>query len=100
MMAFDRTPSSPTLEPATIDALRAAFTKSVATGNHSDDLHSLLCAAAREARDKDIHAERLLVIMKDIWLSLPGVAAASTSSTANTLLQELISRCIREYYAL
>jgi hypothetical protein len=97
MMAFDRTPSTPTLEPETVAALRAAFAKSVATGNHADDLHDLLCSAASEARGRGIHAERLLVIMKDIWLKLPGVAGAR-SSAANPLLQELISRCIREYY--
>ena len=99
-MAFDRTPSPPSLEPETLEALRAAFSKSVATGNHSNELHDLLCTTAREARDKGIHAERLLVTMKDIWLSLPNVVAAPTSGAANTLLQELISRCIREYYAL
>jgi hypothetical protein len=99
MMAFDRTPP-PTLEPTTVTALRSAFTKSIADGNHSDDLHTLLCIAAREARDKGIHAERLLVIMKDIWQTLPGVSSASASSSANALLQQLISRCIREYYAL
>ena len=100
MMAFDRTPSPPSLEPKTVEALRAAFSKSVATGNHSDELHHLLCTAAREARDKGIHAEQLLVVMKEMWLSQPSVVAAPNVGTANTLLQELISRCIREYYAL
>jgi hypothetical protein len=100
MMAFDRTPSPPSLEPKTVEALRAAFSKSVATGNHSDELHHLLCTTAREARDKGIHAEQLLVVMKEIWLSHPHVLAAPSAGTANTLLQALISRCIREYYAL
>ena len=38
--------------------------------------------------------------MKEMWLSHPNVLAATTHTTGNTLLQELISRCIREYYAL
>jgi hypothetical protein len=100
MMAFDHTPPPPALEPETIAALRGALSTSVATGNHSDDLHQLLCTAAREARDKGLHAEQLLVAMKDLWQSLPSVAAAPTAGSANVLLQELISRCIREYYAL
>jgi len=100
MMAFDRTPSPPSLEPQTVEALRAAFSNSIANGNHSDELHHLLCTAAREARDKGIHAEQLLVTMKEMWLSHPNVLAATTHTTGNTLLQELISRCIREYYAL
>jgi len=100
MMAFDRAPSPPSLEPKTVEALRAAFSQSIASGNHSSELHHLLCTAAHEARDKGIQAEQLLVAMKEIWLSHADVIAAPTRTTANTLLQELISRCIREYYAL
>jgi hypothetical protein len=100
MMAFDRTPSSPTLDQATITALRTTLATSVSQGNHTDDLHELLCRAAEEARDKGIQAERLLIILKDIWYSLPGVANATAGDVEHTLLQDLISRCIHEYYAI
>lgn len=100
MMAFDRTPSLPTLDPSTVTALRAALSRSVAQGNHADDLRQLLCHAADEARTKGIQAERLLIILKDIWYSLPEVVNAPTSDVENALLQELISRCIQEYYAI
>ena len=98
MMAFDRTASS-NLDSATVDAVRAVLTKSIADGNHSDDLGELLCHAASEAREKGILAERLLILLKDIWYSLPDVAHAKSSAAENKLLQELISRCIHEYYA-
>jgi hypothetical protein len=100
MMAFDRTPSPPTLDPQTIEALRAALARSVAQGNHADDLHQLLCKAAEEARAKGILAERLLVILKEVWYSLPEVAKSKSAAAENALLQELISRCIQEYYAI
>ena len=100
MMAFDRSPSMPNLEPKTVEAIRATLARSVSQGNHADDLRELLCTAAEEARAKGIPAERLLVILKDIWYSLPAVAAATSTGAENTLLQELISRCIQEYYAL
>jgi hypothetical protein len=100
MMAFDRTPSVPTLEPATVDALRAALTRSVKQGNHAEELRELLCKAADEARTKGITAERLLVLLKDVWYSLPGVANAPSADAANALLQELVSRCIQEYYSV
>lgn len=100
MMAFDRTPSVQTLDPETVSALRAALARSVAQGNHADDLRQLLCHAAEEARVKGIQAERLLIVLKDIWYSLPEVVNASSSVVENTLLQELISRCIQEYYAI
>jgi hypothetical protein len=100
MMAFERTPSPPTLDPRTIEAIRAALANSVAQGNHSEELRPLLCAAAEEARARDIQAERLLVILKDIWYSLPDVARSASAAAENALLQDLISRCIQEYYAI
>ncbi|HEX4684271.1 MAG TPA: hypothetical protein VH277_16250 [Gemmatimonadaceae bacterium] len=100
MMAFDRTPSSPTLDSDTADALRAALSRSVKQGNHADDLRALLCRAADEARARGIPAERLLILLKDIWYSLPEVASAPSGDAANALLQELISRCIQEYYSV
>jgi hypothetical protein len=99
MMAFDRTPSLPNLDPRTLEAWRTALTKSLREGNHTDELRELLCNTAEEARRKGIQAERLLIILKDLWYSLPEVSsAASPEQTA--LLQDLISRCIQEYYAL
>jgi hypothetical protein len=100
MMAFDRTPSPPTLASETIESLRVTLTRSIEQGRHSDDLHQLLCEAAAEARTKGIQAERVLVILKDVWYSLPEVAKSRSGASENALLQELISRCIHEYYAI
>lgn len=100
MMAFDRTPSSPNLDPATVDALRTTLAGSIARGNHQEDLRGLLCTAAEQARERGIQAERLLIILKDIWYSLPEVASARTPDVETELLQELISRCIQEYYSI
>lgn len=99
MMAFDQTPSDPSLAPQTVEALRGALAQSVHRGNHSDDLRDLLCTAAAEARTKGIPAERLLIILKDIWHSLPDVLSATSSDVEHGLLQQLISRCIEEYYS-
>jgi hypothetical protein len=100
MMAFDRTPSRPALEPQTVDALRNALATSVVQGNHVENLRDLLCRAAADARSKEMQAEQLLVTLKEIWYSMPEVTNASSAAVGNTLLQELISRCIQEYYAL
>jgi hypothetical protein len=99
MMAFERTPSSSSLEPDTLDALRRVLAQSARRGNHADELRSVLARAAGEARDKGIHAEQLLLILKDVWYGLPEVATAASRDVETTLLQELITRCIREYYA-
>ena len=98
MMAFERTPSPPALEPATLETLRVVLGQAVSRGNHAGELHEVLCQAAAEARAKGIHAEKLLIILKDVWQSLPGLNSSAHAETEAGLLQELISRCIREYY--
>ena len=100
MMAFDRTPSRPSLEPETVEALRDVLARSVARGDHVDELRGVLCKSAEDARAKGIQAEQLLVILKEIWFGLPEVVNAPSSSAENALLQELISRCIQEYYSI
>jgi len=101
MMAFDRTPSlPPTLDPRTVTELRAVLGRSVAERNHTDGLRDLLCRATEEARAKGIRAEQLLIILKDIWYTLPEVVSASSADVENALLQDLVSRCIHEYYAI
>jgi hypothetical protein len=97
MMAFDRMPS-PRLEAPTLDALRAVMQRAMRKGDHGVELQEVLARAATEAREKEIHAEQLLVIMKDLWHSIPDLRAADTDRQ-NELLQELISRCITQYYA-
>jgi hypothetical protein len=101
MMAFDRTPTQPSLDPETIAALRTTLRQSATQGTHGDELHTLLCRAANEARTKGIQAEQLLVVLKDVWHGLPEIrSAAGAADQERALLQQLISRCIQEYYAL
>jgi len=97
MMAFERTPSPP-LDPATVNELRLALTKSLEQGDHGDGLKTLLARAAAEAREKGMQAEQLLVALKDVWYSLPHLAANPGDERQTRLLQQLIARCIQEYY--
>ena len=99
-MSLDSTPSSLGLDGSTVHALRAMLGRSAANGSHDAQLQDLLCATATEARNKGIRAEQLLIMLKDIWYALPGVTARTASDVDNALLEDLISRCIREYYAL
>jgi hypothetical protein len=99
MMAFDRTPSSPALDPSTVAELRSALSHSVATGSHDDDLKALLKRAAAEARQKGVQAEHLLVALKDVWYALPELSTQPGNDIQTRLLQQLIARCIQEYYA-
>jgi transcriptional regulator len=97
MMAYDRLPSQ-RLETETLDALRSVMDSAVRKGDHVDELHDVLLRAAAEARVKGIHAEQLLVILKDLWYSLPELRRVSNTERQAALLQQLISRCIEHYY--
>lgn len=97
MMAFDRTPT-PQLESDTLDSLRTVMDRAVRRGNHGNELQDVLTRAATEAREKSIPPEQLLIIMKELWHSLPELRRATDSERQTELLQELISRCIERYY--
>jgi hydroxylamine reductase (hybrid-cluster protein) len=99
-MAVERTPSLPELDPSTVEAMRASFAQSIRLGRHADDVHDVLCRATREARSKGMEAERLLVAMKDVWYGLPRSTRTTIGDQEHTLLQELVSRCIQEYYSI
>jgi len=99
MMAHDRMPS-PRLEADTLDALRAVMQRAVRRGDHGQELQEVLTRAAAEAHDKDMHAEQLLVILKDLWYGLPELRGIGDSDRQTALLQELISRCITQYYEI
>src|SRR5213076_1196331 len=96
-MANERVPR-PALDPATISELRVALAKSVESGDHSEQLKTLLARAAAEARANQVQAEQLLVVLKDIWYGLPQLAARPNDERQTRLLQQLIARCIQEYY--
>jgi hypothetical protein len=99
MMAFERTPSGSPLDPATVAELRSAFSRSLDDGDHPEELKPLLARAATEARQKGLQAEQLLLALKDIWYSLPQITKHPTSEIQTRLLQQLIARCIQEYYS-
>ena len=99
MMAPDRTPNSSALDQAIVAELREVLSRSVQAGTHGEELKGLLTRAAADARQKGIQAEQLLLALKDIWYSLPSLATHPGSDVQTRLLQQLIARCIQEYYA-
>jgi hypothetical protein len=99
MMAFDRSASSSALDAATVTELRESLARSAQSGDHGEDLKALLARAAADARQKGLQAEQLLVALKDIWYSLPHLSTQPGNDVQTRLLQQLIARCIQEYYA-
>jgi hypothetical protein len=99
MMAFDSHREGAALDAATVSELREVFLRSLDAGAHGDELKAVLSRAAQDAKSKGMLAEQLLVTLKDIWYSLPPIAAHSGNDVQTRLLQQLVARCIQEYYA-
>jgi hypothetical protein len=61
-------------------------------------LREALDTMASEARAKSMLPEQLLIVLKDMWYSLPEVRAIEDSSAQIRLLQRVVTMCIKEYY--
>lgn len=98
MMAFERTPNSG-LDPASLAELKTVLARSIAAGNHGDELKGVLRTLALQARERGLHAEQLLLALKDVWYALPDLSTRPGTEVQTQLLQQLIARCIQEYYS-
>ena len=98
MMAPGSTPNPPELSAASIDALRTALGQYLADPNAVAILQPTLQRVAAEAREKKMQAERLLVVLKDLWFALPPIRQATDIEQQNRQLQRVVTICIREYY--
>ena len=99
MMALDSSHVPPRqLSQATLGALESALRDYVAVGA-SSSLPSALVLLADEARDKHILPEQLLIVLKDLWRSLPEVSAMANSGEHARLMERVVTMCIKEYYS-
>ncbi len=98
-MAIDRSRDSQSLDAATVSELRIALMRSLESGSHGDDLKTALGKCAIEAKRKGILAEHLLLALKEVWFSLPPVVSQPGNEVQTRLLQQLVARCIQDYYA-
>jgi len=100
MMAQDSNPTPPTrLSEDGIARLRAALGSYADQPVETTALRNTLCDMAREAREKQIRAEHLLIALKEVWSDLPKVRFAREPKEQINALQHLVTLCIKEYYA-
>lgn len=99
MMAKNTTPDGPSLSDESIAILRSALTEFLADSTRPSRLQPALRRIAIEARENRMHAEQLLLVLKDVWYSLPQVAGNLATPEQNHLLQRVVTLCIREYYS-
>jgi hypothetical protein len=99
MMAHDSSPGRRALAEPTIEAVRGALVEYIDDPASGERLGAALRSMAAEARERDMLPEQLLVILKDIWHSLPGVRRMKEPADQIRLLQRVVTMCIKEYYA-
>jgi hypothetical protein len=99
MMAHDPSAQRPDLSGPAIAGLEKALTHFLANPSDTARVESALRVVTAEARAKQMHAEHLLVLLKDVWFSLPPIRETPSGERQNVLLQRVITQCIREYYS-
>ena len=100
MMAPDSSHTPPSrLDDATVAAVRDALRLYLADNAEPRPLQQALVHMSAEARDKDVRAEHLLVLLKDAWHSLPEVRVMTDTTEQVRLLQRVVTMCIKEYYS-
>jgi len=88
------------LEPATVAALRDALARMARSGGEDDALlRTTLVALSEEARAKQIAPEALLLVLKELWGGLDEVRAVADPALRAALLQRIVTRCIKQYFA-
>ena len=100
MMAHDSGPTPPgRLDDASIDLLRAALRDYLQDSRDPGRLQPSLLHVAGEARARSMLPEQLLVVLKEIWSSLPEVRAMTNTREQINLQQRVVTMCIKEYYS-
>ena len=98
MMAHDMSPTPPSLNNETISAVRTALAEYVRDGERTPRLGKTLHGVATEAREKGISAEHLLIVLKNLWSSLPEVRDIDKPADREKLKQKIVTACIEAYY--
>ena len=100
MMGYDssHTPTS-RLDDDTVDSVRGALRGYLADSSNPSNLQATLLLLATEARTRSILPEHLLIVLKDVWSTLPEVRSMADSREQVRLLQRVVTMCIKEYYS-
>jgi hypothetical protein len=101
MMAPDRSNESeggrfPSREA--LERLRGSLSRYVTDGGDEQPVCEALAVLAREAQDRKLYAEHMLIAFKQVWGEMPEVAAIRDDSERKRLLARVVKLCIDSYY--
>jgi hypothetical protein len=101
MMAYDSrsTPDRPRLSEETLTELRGAV-RALWQAPHAVDvpLEAAMGALVREARDRALRAEDVLLEVKALLTAMPELEAPERRLEGTRFREQLITRCIKAYY--
>lgn len=87
------------LSGATVARLRAVLASHMEHPGVADpELSRVLRQIVTEARNRQIRAEQLVVILKNVWDGLPDATYAIDREAQASVRQRLITLCIKAYY--
>lgn len=87
------------LSETTVASLRGVLAKHVEHPEIADpELTGVLRQVVTEARNRQIRAEQLVVVLKNVWDSLPDARHAIDREAQAQVRQRLITLCIKAYY--
>lgn len=99
MMAHDWSSDTPaSISHETMTALRSALVSYVQHPVDCGALRPALRQLAVEAHANGIVAEQVLIVLKQVWYTLPSARELPSSEERGQLLQRVVTMCIREYY--
>ena len=101
MMAFDSrsTPERPPLSDQTVADLREAVLHLwTAPASADGRLGRAMDALVREARDRALRAEDVLIAVKALLLDLPQLDDPERRLEGARFREQLVTRCIKAYY--
>jgi hypothetical protein len=100
MMAYDSSQDPPSrLDDETVAAVRDALRVYISRSPDADALQQALMRMSAQARERAILPEHVLVVLKDVWSTLPEVRAMPETGEQIRMLQRVVTMCIKEYYS-
>ena len=101
MMAPDRSNESeggrfPSREALAL--LRGALSRYITAGRDEQPVCDALGVLAREAQERQLHAEQMLIAFKRVWAEMPEVQSIPGDAERKRILDRVVKLCIDSYY--
>ena len=99
MMAPDRSNESGGRfpSPEALELLRGSLAEYIRNGS-DQRVCDALTELAREAQERKLYAEQMLIALKQVWNEMPEVQAIPAEADRKRMLGQLVKLCIDSYY--